>query len=405
MLINIITIYLKEMKEVLRDRRTLVFMLVMPTVLVPLLMNLLIGFVVKAEKKARTETLTFAVFGAEYLPELADEFNEETGFKEVTLSSEDEIASAIEQNKIKFTLVIPEKASERLDNGEQVSVKLYYNNASAASMVRNRAGNVIQQLGKKLRSNRLAALGLDTSEKRENLINPIIIEEQGTADMREILGERMGGMLPYLFIIFCLLGSMYPAIDLGAGEKERGTLETLLLAPIQRYQIVLGKFFVVFTTGATAALLSLTSIGIMLTIKVKQIPGELELHDVFASVSVLDLVLIASMLIPTAAIFAAVLLSISIYAKSFKEASSYCGPLNFLAIVPAIIAVLPIVKLDWYWAMVPITNISLAIKELIKGTMNYNMLFAILGSSVVIAGALLLFCTKWFERESVLFRE
>ena len=212
-------------------------------------------------------------------------------------------------------------------------------------------------------------------------------------------------MLPYLFIIFCLMGSMYPAIDLGAGEKERGTLETLLLAPIQRRQIVLGKFFVVFTTGVTAALLSITSIGIMLSIKVKDIPGELELHKVFASVSVVDLILIAAMLIPMAAIFASLLLSISIYAKSFKEASSYCGPLNFLAIIPAFIAMLPVVKLDWYWAMVPITNISLAIKELIKGTMNYQMLVAILGSSVIIAGALLIFCTKWFEREAVLFRE
>ncbi len=405
MQLNILTIYLKEMKEVLRDRRTLVFMLVMPTVLVPLLMNLLIGFMIKAEEKAKTEILSFAVFGAEYLPELAEEFTEETGFRKVTLSSQEEIAPAIEQNEIKFALMIPEKAREQLENGEQVSVKLYYNNASVTSMVRNRAGNVIKQVGNRLRANRLASLGLESLEKQENLINPITIEEKGTANMREILGERMGGMLPYLFIIFCLMGSMYPAIDLGAGEKERGTLETLLLAPIQRYQIVLGKFFVVFTTGVTAALLSITSIGIMLTIKVKQIPGELELHNVFASISVVDLVLIATMLIPTAAIFASLLLSISIYAKSFKEASSYCGPLNLLAIIPAFIAMLPMVKLDWYWAMVPITNISLAIKELIKGTMNYNMLFAILGSSVVIAGALLLFCTKWFEREAVLFRE
>ena len=405
MQLNILTIYLKEMKEVLRDRKTLVFMLVMPTVLVPLLMYLLIGFVVKADKKAKTEVLTFAIFGTEHLPELAEELTDEMGFMKVTVSSQDEIASAIEQNKIKFGLVIPEKARERLEKGGQVAVQLFYNNASVASMVRNRAGDVIRQVGRQFRSNRLAGLGLDTSEKQENLINPITIEDRGTAEKREMLGERMGGILPYLFIIFCLMGAMYPAIDLGAGEKERGTLETLLLAPIQRHQIVLGKFLVIFTTGVTAALLSITSIGIMLTITVKQIPGELELHDVFASVSVVDLVLIAAMLIPMAAIFASLLLSISIYAKSFKEASSYCGPLNFLAIIPAFIAMLPIVKLDWYWAMVPITNISLAIKELIKGTMNYQMLIAILGSSVIIAGALLLFCTKWFEREAVLFRE
>ncbi len=405
MQLNILTIYLKEMKEVLRDRKTLVFMLVMPTVLVALLMNLLIGFMVKADEKAKTENLPFTIFGAEHLPELAGEFTKEMGFKKVSISTPDAIASAIEENKIKFGLVIPKKAREQLEKGEQVVVQLYYNNASVTSRVRHRAGEIIQQVGKQFRSNRLAGLGLDTSEKQENLINPITIEDQGTANMRERLGERMGGMLPYLFIIFCLMGAMYPAIDLGAGEKERGTLETLLLAPIQRYQIVLGKFLVVFTTGVTAALLSLTSIGIMLTVKERQIPGELELREVIASVSVIDFVLIAAMLIPTAAIFASLLLSISIYAKSFKEASSYCGPLNFLAIVPAFIAMLPIVKLDWYWAMVPITNISLAIKELIKGTMDYKMLIAILGSSVIIAGALLIFCTKWFEREAVLFRE
>lgn len=405
MSLNILTIYLKEMKEVLRDRRTLVFMLIMPTVLMPLLMNLLISFMVKADRKAKTEELPYAIFGAEYLPELAEGFDDEADFKKVTVGSTDEIESAIEQNRIKFALVIPEKARERLEKGGQVTVQLFYNNASVASMVRNRAGNIIRKVNNKFRSDRLASLGLETSEQQENLITPITIEEKGTAKMREMLGERLGGMLPYLFIIFCLLGSMYPAIDLGAGEKERGTLETLLLAPIRRYQIVLGKFFVVFTTGVTAALLCIASIGITLSIKLKDIPGDLELHRVFASVSVIDLVLIAAMLIPTAAIFASVLLSISIYAKSFKEASSYCGPLNFLAIVPAVLAMLPVVKLDWYWAMVPITNISLAIKELIKGTMDYRMLIAILGSSVVIAGALLIFCTKWFERESVLFRE
>jgi len=78
---------------------------------------------------------------------------------------------------------------------------------------------------------------------------------------------------------------------------------------------------------------------------------------------------------------------------------------NFLIIIPAMIAMMPGVELTWTWAMVPITNVALATKEVIKGTMDYTMLFAIMGSTTVIAGAMLLFCTKWFERESVLFRE
>lgn len=378
-------------------------MVALPTLVVPVLMNIMIGFIVRAEKKAQTETLTFAIFGAEHLPDLANAFSEEKGFEKVDIPTQEAIASAIEENQIKFGLVIPHTAREQLERDEQVAVQFYYNNASATSKVKNRAGKVIREFSEKYRSERLAGLGLDTPQEQEHLLNPLTIEEHNTADLREVLGERVGGMLPYLFIIFCFMGAMYPAIDLGAGEKERGTLETLLLAPIRRYQIVLGKFFVIFTTGITAALLSLTSLGVMLATKGQEITGEL--GEVIASVSVVDLVLIAAMLIPTAAMFAAVLLSVSIYAKSFKEASAYCGPLNFLAIVPAFIAMLPIVKLDWYWAMVPITNISLAIKELIKGTMNYEMFIAILGSSVVIAGAFLFFCTRWFEREAVLFRK
>lgn len=403
MRLNVLTIYLKEMKEVLRDRKTLIFMVALPTLVVPVLMSVMIGFIVKADKKAQTETLAFAIFGAEHLPDLANAFSEEKGFEKVNIPTQEAIASAIEENKIKFGLVIPQTAPEQFERGEQVAVQFYYNNASVTSKVRNRAGKVIREFGEKYRSERLAGLGLDTPQKQKHLLNPITIEEHNTADMREVIGERVGGMLPYMFIIFCFMGAMYPAIDLGAGEKERGTLETLLLAPIRRYQIVLGKFFVIFTTGVTAALLCLTSFGVMLASKGQKITGEL--GEVIASVSVVDLVLIAAMLIPTAAMFAALLLSVSIYAKSFKEASAYCGPLNFLAIVPAFIAMLPMVKLDWFWAMVPITNISLAIKELIKGTMNYEMLTAILGSSVVIAGALLFFCTKWFEREAVLFRQ
>lgn len=403
MRLSILTIYLKEMKELLRDRKTFVFMVLLPTVVVPVIMNIMIAFIVRAEKKARTETLTFAIFGAEYLPELVERFSEEEGFEKVDIPGREAIESAIAEGKIKFGLVVPEGIREELEGGSQVAVHLYYNNASVTSRAKNRAGKVIREFSERWRSQLLEGFGLDTSEKREQLLNPVTIEEHGTANMREVLGERLGGMLPYLFIIFCFMGAMYPAIDIGAGEKERGTLETLLLAPIRRYEVVLGKFFVIFTTGVTAALLCLTSIGVTLAVKGQEVTGVL--GEVMESVSVVDLVLVAAMLIPTAAIFAALLLSISIYARSFKEASSYCGPLNFLVILPAFIGLLPWVELDWIWAMVPITNISLAIKELVKGTMNYKMLAAILGSSVVIAGGLLVFCTRWFEREAVLFRE
>jgi sodium transport system permease protein len=110
------------------------------------------------------------------------------------------------------------------------------------------------------------------------------------------------------------------------------------------------------------------------------------------------------MLVPVVAIFAAMLLSISIYARSFKEAQSYMGPLVIVVIIPAMLALLPGVELKGGWAWAPLVNVALAMKELVKGTMDYYQLIAIFGSTVIIAGALIAFCIYWFKQEKVLFR-
>lgn len=403
MLKQTLTIYFKEMKEVLRDRRTLLFMLVLPTLVVPLLFNFMFSFISKAEKKAKTETLTYAVVGAEYLPELADHFENSTGFERVTLSSADQIRPAISEGDIKLAIEITEGVAVGFAEAKQVEIILYYNNASSSSKARERAKTVIEAFNQQIREKRLHALGLQEKTQQASVLEPCRVKVIGTADDREYLGERLGGMLPYLFIIFAFIGALYPAIDLGAGEKERGTLETLLLTPVPRNRLVLGKFMVIFTTGVTAALLSLASITVWLLTKGQQVKGTL--GSVISAIETTDMVLIGAMLIPTTAIFAALLMCISIYAKSFKEAQSYATPLNFLIIIPAIMAILPGVELNWKTAMIPITNVSLAIKELIKGTMDYTFLVAILGSSTLIAVMAVLFCSIWFNREEVLFRE
>jgi sodium transport system permease protein len=378
-------------------------MFLMPTIIVPVLMNMLVGFTMHMEKKARTETLRYAIFGEEYLPELGEVFEKEQGFEKVNISSPNDINTAIASEEIRFAIVIPETSRQQLEESNQVTIRLYYNNATVASMASIRAARVIRVMSDQLRNERLTKLGFDNQQSRNNLLNPVTVEEHGTANMREILGERLGGMLPYLFIIFSFMGAMYTAIDIGAGEKERGTLETLLLAPVPRCQIVLGKFLVLFTTGVTSALLCLTSIGLILSTKGKEVTGAMQ--EVLRSIGVIDFVLVGVMLIPTAAIFASLLLCISIYARSCREAGFYCTPLNMVVIVPVVIAMLPGIELNWITALLPVMNISLAIKELLKGTMDYLILAVILGSTFIIAGALLAFTTWWFGREAVLFRE
>jgi len=396
------TVFFKEMKDVLRDRKTLLLMIVLPIVVVPLLLNLLIGFVIKKEQEAKTEVLEYVVFGDEFAPELAKTFEAANGFKKVALGSPDELVAAIREDRIDFGLVIPEKTAAQLSGQEQASIELHFDNASMGSKVEDRVQDLVEKYNDGLTAARLAKLGVLSGQKQKSLLEPVRLRKQGTGKIREVIGDRIGGMVPYFFIAFCFMGVVYPAIHLGAGEKERGTLETLLLAPIPRHQVVLGKFLAVFCGGIIAVLLNLASLGTWLAIKAGELRGII--GTLIGSIDLLDLVLLALMLIPVAAMFAALLLSISIFARNSAEASTLISPFGIVLIVPAALAMLPGVELNWFWASVPVTNVSLAMKELLKGTMDYTMLLAIFASSTLIAGGLLFFCAKWFNRESVLFR-
>ena len=396
------TVFFKEMKDVLRDRKTLLLMIVLPIVVVPLLLNLLIGFVIKKEQEAKTEVLEYVVFGDEFAPELAKTFEAANGFKKVTLGSPDELVAAIREDRIDFGLVIPEKTAAQLSGQEQASIELHFDNASMGSKVEDRVQDLVGKFNDGLTAARLAKLGVPSGQKQKSLLEPVRLRKQGTGKIREVIGDRIGGMVPYFFIAFCFMGVVYPAIHLGAGEKERGTLETLLLAPIPRHQVVLGKFLAVFCGGIIAVLLNLASLGTWLAIKAGELRGII--GTLIGSIGWLDLAMLALMLIPVAAMFAALLLSVSIFARNSAEASTLISPFGIVLIIPAALAMLPGVELNWFWAWVPITNISLAMKELLKGTMDYTMLVAILTSSTLIAGGLLFFCAKWFNRENVLFR-
>ncbi|MRV73223.1 ABC transporter permease subunit [Duganella sp. FT92W] len=406
------TIYLKEILELARDRKTFVFTVLIPIFAMPLIFAAFGYFSSSMFDKARRAQLPYAVFGQEYAPELAQRFAREKGFREVRLGSEAEIRQAIDQDIIKFALVIPPGYQDRLDDRRQAEVALHYNSAVMVDLIRKRVQAVVEAQNAELRESALSALNLNQQQLRFAL-HPIRLDEHSTAGKREQMGALVGGMLPYLLLMGCLMAAMYPAIDLGAGEKERGTLETLLLAPVPRSSIVLAKFFVLFTVGLVSSLLMVGSMSALLFIAGSTPPGHPDptgqtgLADMAAmmqSIGAGDLAMVALMLAPTAAMFAAILLSLSIYAKSYKEAAGLISPLMLLSLLPTMVALLPGVELNWMWAMVPLTNVSLAMKELVKGTMDYRMFAVILASTTISAGALLALCRWWFNREQVLFR-
>lgn len=398
---KILTIYLKEMMEVVRDRRTLIFMVVLPTLVIPIIFSVLSSFMEKQTKKAATETVVTALVNGDQDPDLVAYLKQQEGFEIREDLEENELADAVRDGTIKLGLIIPADAAEIREIGYQMALEAVYDNADPGSRADDRLESVLEDYSRQKRDEKLTALGV-TSLQISGTVEPYTLLRQGIANKREMIGEAAGGMLPYLFIAFCFVGALYPAIDISAGEKERGTLETLLLTPVPRSYLVLGKFFVVMTTGLVSAILCVGSMGVWIFLKGQQFADEL--GEVITSITPLDLTLVGAMLIPLTALFATVLLSVAVYAKNFKEAQSYIAPFQFLMVLPAFISLVPGVELNWGWAMVPVTNISLAIKELVKGTVDYSMLVVIFASTLAVAGAGLAFCVHWFKREAVLFR-
>lgn len=198
------------------------------------------------------------------------------------------------------------------------------------------------------------------------------------------------------------MGAIYPGIDLGAGEKERGSLETLLSTPAKRIDIVIGKFLVVMTSSIVTA-----SIGILSLILTVQFLPDIPAEYLSAISQMFDakiIILLLTLILPLSIFFSAIILSLSIYAKSFKEAQSIITPLNMVIIFPAIFGLIPGVELNFKTALIPIMNVSLATKEVLAGTINPFLLTEVYLSLFACALISLLFCIKWFQREETLFR-
>jgi len=397
-------VYLKELTELLRDKKTLFFIIALPLLIFPVIFGAMGLVVANVALEEQQKVLKYAITNNNQVPEFSEALFYHRDFElvELALSGDESKRDAVMSGMVDVVIDIPNVHSEHIDNYTQVQWRLFYNDASQLNLVKQKIEKVFEPYVSEIQGELRAAQQLDDA-LFNFLTAPIKLVVENTADEREDIGEKVGGLLPYLLIVLCMTGAMYPAIDLGAGEKERGTLETLLLTPISRFAIVLGKFFTIMTTGVVTALITVASL-LLWGYLIGEVAGVNVVSKVFTTVGVSDLLLILLMLVPVSAIFAAILLAISIYARSFKEAQNYMGPISIVGFLPVMVAMLPGIKLNWTWALVPISNVALAIKEIVKGTVNYDMLAVILLSTIVFAVISIVFCTRWFNKESVLFR-
>lgn len=402
---NALIIWRKELREVLRDKRTFVRMFLLSGLLLPFLGHFMITFGQQSYEDAENDVLHYAIVGGEWLPGLEVQYAEQELLEPATVDSRYAAIDAIREGRIAFAIVVPERAREKLQARERASVAFYYNNAASnAEIIKRRGTEPLNNYSEAQRNWRLTFLGVVGQKSREGLLDPVRYVEQDIASDREQLGQSLGGILAYLIFTICYMGCLFTAIDVATGEKERGTLEILLMAPVARRDLVVGKYLAVLTVGLAYATIAMFSLGSWLLYE--GTGSSARTLVLVKSFALSDLALIWLMLVPITALFAALVLAISVYARSFREASNLAGMFNFVVAFAAIIVILPGMELDWLWATVPMTNVAMAIKALVKGTLEEQAkLIVIFLSTSLTAGALLMFCAHWFKREEVVFRE
>jgi len=342
--------------------------------------------------------LQVAVFAAGPLPEFINMLQVSKKVKINTTVNKKEIEQTVQNGRLDFAISFAEDFSETVDREGTNEVQIYYKaSTSENEMALERIRKVMEKYKQQLLERRLQKKNMTAA-----FVEPIKIVEKDVSSIREKMGQRLGGMLPYFLVIFCFLGAMYPAIDLAAGEKERGTMETLLVSPASRLQIVVGKFLVVTASGIFTALSSVLWLYLVFRQSRMIPPGVLGV--ILKLIEWKSLLLLFSMIIPLCAFFAAILLSVSVFAKSYKEAQSIITPLNIMIIIPVLIGIFPGIKLNATTALIPILNISLATKEIIAGTISPLLMVEVFLVLFVLAALGLIFCTRWFNREAVIFR-
>ena len=391
-------ILIKELTDMIRDRRTMFMMVVMPLVVIPLLAITAIKLTQSQIEKAKDKELRVAVIGETAAPELFKRLSKEENFFLVTMTNADSARAMTAEQTLDGVVIIPQDFSEFVEGDKQATIRLIFKSSESLNAARRRIEAIIDQYDREIVNERIGRLQLD-----ETLFDAIAIEREDVASTEEKFAENAGGFLPYIFIIFGFMGSIYPALDLGAGEKERGTLETILSSPASRFDIVMGKFLVVLLFSIATAFLAMLGVLIM----VYQFLPTIETNITQTVMDMLGprrIFIIMSMVLPVSAFFAAVALAISIFARSFKEAQSMMAPLNIIIILPAMIGMLPGFKLSAVTAAIPILNLSLATKAILGGSADPILIAEVYLSLFFLAGVSIYGCAKWFNREETLFR-
>lgn len=394
---NSLIVYRKELRDMLRDKRTIRSMIIVPVIAMPLIIVGITKLASRLEGEAKKQPSKVMISGGQDSPKTLTALQNAPDIEIVPYQSD--ARQEVSDKTIGALVEIPAGFDSVLSNDKTAQVSIgYYQNDDKSELAKGRLQQFFDEYRDKMARAALTARGMPT-----NLLEPFTVTASNIAPPSKVSAAAIGGWILYMVIIFSFSGAMYPAMDTTAGEKERGTLETILSSPVSRTDLVLGKFLMVMTVSIVTTALSLTSMGASIAWAGRSAGGgaDAAFKLGFDPSSIIAIVIL---LVPLAVLFAVVEIAVALLAKSYREAQTYVSPLMFLVIVPAIVGALPGVELNWKTALIPILNVSLVSKEIFAATYHWSYIALIFATTCFYAAIGIAAAVHMFNREDVLFR-
>lgn len=396
----------KEILSTVRDTRAIVSNLLIPLLIMPVVMlgmPLLLGGLFE---RTATNLTPVGVVGLGNLP---TEFIELLESQNVELVPVDDGVEAVQAGDVDVAIRADEPLLSAMANGGTGELLVYSKQGNMKSELEaSKVQQAVAVYQQQVVATRLVDAGLDPS-----VLQPLQVQAVDASTAAERSSGQFSWLIPFFIAIWTLTGGQMTAVDATAGEKERGTLEVLLVAPVKRTEIVVGKFLATLTFGLSAALAAIVGFligGVALNAIFLPRLGEegAEMVAMFGgslNIDALSVVILVVSALLLAALVAAVLIGITLFARSFKEAQSYIAPLSFVFIIPVVLLQFKdLIGLGDQAYLIPVFNVLLLMDDVVRGVVEPQRLALVWGSMIVMIGLLLAFAHRNFQREEVIFR-
>lgn len=405
-------IYKKEIMDLLRDKKTLIMMVVVPLILYPLIMIVALLVSSAVASNMQEKEYNVAIYEVEEASNL-----EELGYNrqeliDVIVDKEDKFEynlQVIDASDKKDTYM-EELVLGNLDTVLNVSVEdgkllmevAYLSSETNSNTASDMVADKLEIYRKKIASNILVANGMDA----DSIINPISLSWKDGSSKEESLGSILGMIIPFLLIVSILMGAIYPAIDTTAGEKERGTLETLLTLPVKNTELIMGKFLAVSAIACVSAMLNLISMGLMgLYMYNVMLVSDSAAASVDLTGFIPAIIIVVLCIIAFALFISAVCMCVTTFAKSFKEANNYVTPLMLVIMLAGYIGFIPNIEFNGVMASIPVVNICLLIGDILVFKYDFAMIFIVLLTNITYAALAIILLSRIYSTENILFSE